>query len=309
MTVQTIDALGHGPLLQHLRHGRLYLHLGPFVTRLMSRNGYVADHLARMYGACHVSTGDEELADFSLRLDAPRRLRRYVRRQVVPDPGFHFPAAPLPYHMASLATEMGLNLCVALQCFRFAIFHAGVVAHGSDGILISARSGGGKSTLTAALMEDGYRLLSDEFAILDPESRMLRAYPRPVSLKNASVDVVRALAGEAEVSPRLVGTPKGDIAYRRPRTADVAAQQTQAVPRLILFPEYQAGAPAQHERLEAAEAAMQLISGPPNYQVLGEPAFQALMTMMEGARTYRLTYGNTADSLALVRDLMGERAP
>jgi len=292
-----------------LKSGALTLDLGPFLTRIMLSDMRSVDFFLDMYAACPVIVGGNVLCDFSLCLRPPNLYRKFFRRQIVPDPGFQFPAAPLPVQMAPLALEMGLNLSVALQCFRYAIFHAGVVAKGDDALIIAAKSGGGKSTLTAALMEEGWRLLSDEFAILDLDVAGLKAYPRPVSLKNASIEVVKGFAGPDQISETLHDTPKGAIAYRRPRQSDIEAMDKMANPRLILFPTFVEGGLAESREIDLADAAMQLIASSPNYQVIGEKAFTGLMAMLEGMKAYEIEYGSTEDSLALVRNLWKANAP
>lgn len=296
-------------VIHALRSGTLALDLGPFLTRIKLSDRRSIDFFLDMYAACPVSIDKAVLCDFSLCLRPPNKFRKYFRRQIVPDPGFQFPAVPLPLEMSPLAFEMGLNLSVALQCFRYTIFHAGVVAEGDNALVIAAKSGGGKSTLTAALMEQGWRLLSDEFAILDLDDASLKAYPRPVSLKNASINVVRGFAGVGQVSDTLHDTPKGAIAYRRPRQSDIEAMDRAAKPRLILFPCFTDGAQAESREIDLADAAMQLIASSPNYQVIGERAFSGLMAMLEGMKAYEIEYGSTQDSLTLVRELWQAHVP
>ena len=292
-----------------LRAGEMRLHLGPFVTALKTSNRSVTDYFLDIYRDCPVSIGEGELADYYLNVGAPNLLRRFVRRQVLPDPGFHFPTLPLPVHMGPLALEMGMNLSAALQCFRFIMFHAGVVEKGGNAVMIAAHSGGGKSTLTAAMMEAGYRLLSDEFAVLRRDRTALMPYPRPVSLKNASVDVVRQMAGPDAMSAVLTGTPKGTIAYRRARATDIDLMHEEAVPKLLIFPKYIEGEKPELKAVEPADAAMRLIAGSPNYQVLAGAAFDSTMAMMRGLKCFEISYGNTADSVALVEDLFAEATP
>ncbi len=306
MNPAPISSVGVGALSLALKKGQVNLHLGPFVIALQSPRVEVARHLSDLYRDVPATLGARELSDYSLKVDAPNLLRRFIRPHIVPDPGFQFPAAPLPVPMAALALEMGMNLCVALQCFRYVIFHAGVVARGDQAVLLAAQSGGGKSTLTAALMEQGFRLMSDEFGILSTDKALLHAYPRPVSLKNESIDIVRDFAGTDSVSQRLQDTPKGDIAYRRARADDISAMSQPAKASLVLFPRFQPGSAASATQIEVAEAAMSLIASSPNYDVIGETAFQALVQMLDGARCFELTYGNTADSIQLVEGLLSE---
>lgn len=308
MTV-ALGTLSRGEAVRALKSGEMRLHLGPFVTALKTNNRSVVDYFLDIYSDCPVSIGGGELADYYLNVGAPNLLRRFIRRQVLPDPGFHFPTLPLPDHMGPLALEMGMNLSAALQCFRFIMFHAGVVAKGGNAVMIAAHSGGGKSTLTAAMMEAGYRLLSDEFAVLRRDRNALMPYPRPVSLKNASVDVVRQMAGQDAMSTVLEGTPKGTIAYRRARASDIELMHEEAVPKLLIFPKYVEGEKPERRAVEPADAAMRLIAGSPNYQVVAGAAFDSTMTMMHGLKCYEISYGNTADSVALVEELFAEAAP
>jgi HprK-related kinase A len=306
MTPEPLASIDNSAVRRALGKGTLRLHLGPFVTALRSGNRHMFDYFLDMYRDCPVSIGADIVADYYLRVGAPNMLRRLIRRQVLPDPGFHFPTLPLPVHMAPLALEMGMNLSAALQCFRFTMFHAGVVARGADAVMIAAHSGGGKSTLTAAMMEAGYRLLSDEFAVLRRDRVALMPYPRPVSLKNASVDVVRELAGKDMLSKPLVGTPKGTVAYRRARASDIQAMHEEAIPRLLIFPTFKEKSSVTVSTVEPADAAMRLIAGSPNYQVVGREAFETTMAMMDGLNAFEIRYGNTADSVNLVQDLLGE---
>jgi len=306
MTPAPLASIGRREVRRALNKGTLRLHLGPFVTALRSSNRYLHDYFLDIYRDCPVSVGAGIIADYYLRVGAPNVLRRFIRPQVLPDPGFHFPTLPLPVHMAPLALEMGMNLSAALQCFRFTMFHAGVVAKGQDAVMIAAHSGGGKSTLTAAMMEAGYRLLSDEFAILRRDRVALMPYPRPVSLKNASIDVVREMAGEGALSKPLVGTPKGTVAYRRARASDIQAMDEEATPKLLIFPTFKENSSVVVSPVEPADAAMRLIAGSPNYQVVGRAAFETTMAMMDGLKAFEIRYGNTADSVKLVQDLLGE---
>lgn len=304
----------HKPLASHdradivssLKAGTLEMPLGPFAARIKAREKSLIDFLFDTYRDVPVSTQLSDVTDIAIDVRAPSWFRSYFRRQVIPDPGFQVPALPLPAHMAPLAFEMGVNLVVALKCCRFVTFHAGVVANDDGGILISAGSGGGKSTLTSALMQEGYRLFSDEFALLGMEDSSLVSYPRPVSLKNESIDIVCELAGEEWVSPVLSETPKGKIAYRRARKMDIEAAGSQAPVKLILFPTFNMVGEHYANKISASEAMMRLIPSSTNYHLLGEKAYLSLSNMVKGAEAYEIAYGSTEESLTIVRDLASE---
>jgi HprK-related kinase A len=301
--LKPLSAFSRFELRQALKRGSLTLYLGPFAHMIKGASDPLLDYLQDTYRDTLVELTPSDVTDIHLNLSAPNFLRRFIRRQVTPDPGFDVPVAPLPLSMAPLAFEMGLNLSVALKCCRFVTVHAGVVADEDGAIMMSGASGSGKSTLTAALMAEGYRLFSDEFALVGLSDRLLHPYPRPISMKQETIPVIADLVGEEFISPVISGTPKGDIAYRRARNSDIQAAQTPAKPQMILFPRFSQGEASQVQPLNTAEAIMNLIPASTNYTLLGEPAFHAMLEMVQNVPAYEISYGSLEQSVEIVADL------
>lgn len=303
INTRTLGEYDRASIVSALDAGTLEMPLGPFSARIKGCEPSLIDFLYDTYRDVPVGTSLSDVTDIAINIRPPSVFRKYVRRQVIPDPGFQVPAVPLPSQMSPLAFEMGVNLVVALKCCRLVTFHAGVVANDKGAILVSAGSGGGKSTLVSALMLEGYRLFSDEFALLGMEKPLLSSYPRPVSLKNESIDIVRELTGDEWISPVLSGTPKGKIAYRRARQDDIANVDGDAKTKLILFPSFNTSGEHYASRISSSEAMMRLIPSSTNYHLLGEAAYLSLSKMVEGAEAYEISYGSTEESLTIVRDL------
>lgn len=80
-----------------------------------------------------------------------------------------------------------IEACVRLKVAEFAVgkvfIHSGAVAWKGKGIIFPARSFNGKSTLTAALVRQGARYFSDEYAIIDDRAR-LHPFPKDISLRD-----------------------------------------------------------------------------------------------------------------------------
>lgn len=73
--------------------------------------------------------------------------------------------------------------------------HCAAVAREGRGVLISARSGTGKTTLTAALLARGWSYSSDESVALDADGPSVSAFPKPLMIKDPrAADLVPALA-------------------------------------------------------------------------------------------------------------------
>ena len=302
-SLQPLANYSRGDLGKALANGSLELVLGVFSMRLRGKEPTLLHFLLDAYRDVPARIELNDVTDISVNVRPPSILRKFIRPQVIPDPGFIVPAVPLPPRLAPLAMEMGLNLSIALKCCRLTTFHAAVVGNENGTILISARSGGGKSTLASALMMDGYRLYSDEFGLLDMQEGFLWPHPRPVSLKAESIEIVKELTGADWLTQTLTGTPKGDIAYRRVRASDIEGASRPGHAMLLLFPAFAAGSSARAKEISKAEALMKLIPSSTNYHLLGKGAFEASVKMVENARAFEITYGNVEDSLIMARDL------
>ncbi|WND02594.1 HprK-related kinase A [Temperatibacter marinus] len=292
-------------LAKALKTGKLQFDMGTikFTVKTSYRN--IIPFLRNQYHHVPVCI-EEKLSHFTLQLQAPTKLRQYFRRQVVPvNTGFQG-LMPLPLHLAPLSLEMGLNLHTALGTYRHLILHAGAVANSKgEAILMPAGSGSGKSTMTAFLMENNYRLLSDEFGIIDMKSGLLKPFPRPVSLKNASIDVVKSFTESDQFSDRFYKTPKGTLAYRRPRQMDLEGRTLDAGCKYILFPKFKVNAPSggQLKELRTSESILKMIPGSTNYKALGRSGFDALSSVAEQATCYSLEYNSLEDCQSLLRQI------
>lgn len=98
---------------------------------------------------------------------------------------------PNPAMAAVLAT---VNRIVVDECADLAI-HAGVVTIDGTGVAFPAESGGGKTTLTAACLLDGFAYASDEALVVNSEAAV-RRYPKPLALSQWSCDKLGIDFGE-----------------------------------------------------------------------------------------------------------------
>src|SRR3546814_6175040 len=77
------------------------------------------------------------------------------------------------------------------------------------------------STLTACLVHNGWRLLSDEMALVSLQDGGLTALARPISLKNRSIDLIADILPNAALSARSEDTVTGAVALLKPPTTSV----------------------------------------------------------------------------------------
>lgn len=276
--------------------------VGPFVFELRSPVAGVIAAANRLYRDYPADAGG--IVDYSVAVLPPSPLRRWIRPKLVLACDIEIPfMSPVPVEHGLLALEMGMNLQIAAGMHRFLLLHAAAVARDGQALVMTGDSGAGKSTLAATLGYRGWRFLGDEFALLSPIDNRLHPFPRPTSLKNSSIDLLRTEAPADRFGPRFENTIKGTIQHLLPPTDAIATMSQPAAPRLIVVPRYQAESEPWSRRLGKSEAFVRLSQASTNYRSLGEPAFEALWTLVDTTPAYEISYGSTAAAEAVIQEL------
>jgi HprK-related kinase A len=245
---------------------------------------------------------EDGVADFTVRLFAARPWRRVVRPAVMIGGDFTIPdAAPLPLDLGLLAAEMGMNLQMALAQRRYLLLHASCVEQGGRAVLMTGESGAGKSTLAALLMARGWRLMGDEFALVDPATGLIHGFPRLISLKNESVGVMQAALPAGRFGPPQRATPKGDIRHLVPDARSIAAMAVPAVAAHIVFPRF--GLEPASREVPPAETFVRLTQASTNYVALGERGFDALTRLVTGVPATAIDYPDAETAIGQVEAL------
>jgi hypothetical protein len=285
-----------------LGNAGLRIHLAPFVCHLRSRLPVVAAGVAAMYADYPIASTD--YADFHVSVEPARGLRRFVKPQCVFDFDGTRPFYPLPSSQAYALLEWGLNWSIGNHAHRYLILHAGMMARGDAAVVLPGNPGSGKSTLCAALMLSGYRLLSDELTLITDTGVDLHPSVRPISLKNQSIDVVRALSAGAILTQPARDTAKGTVAHLRP-AADAVRDATRcARARLVVFPKFRAGVGTELKEVDKADAFMRLVDAAFNYHLLGEDGFERLRALIDAVDCYAIEYGDMDEALRRIEELL-----
>ncbi len=274
--------------------------IGPRVFRVGSDWRRPVEQLRALYRDYPDTAG--EISDFTVRLEGQSWFRRYVRPSVAIEGDYMLPeAVPLSLDHGLLAAEMAMNLQIALGERRYLLLHASSVERDGKVLIMTGESGSGKSTLSALLGERGWRFMGDEFALIDPQTGLAHAFPRPVSLKNQAISVMQDAAGEARLGPLLKATPKGDIRHFMPRTDAVAAMDQPGSPALILFPRF--GHARAVRDMGTSEIFVRLTQASTNYVALGEAGFHALSGLVQSTPARAIDYPDTQTAISLVEEL------
>lgn len=288
--------LAEADLYSRLSHDGLWLKSGPLSLHIRSDEPVVGEAIAALYPD-HV-LADSDFADFHVQVGRATGLRRWVRPQVL----FHLdgrtPFKPLPRAQSFAMLEWGINWCIATYCHQYLVIHAGVIERNGFAAILPAPPGSGKSTLTAALIQRGWRLCSDELTLIDPRSAEVVALARPVNLKNNSIDVIQAFEPSAVFGPECPDTHKGRVAHLRPPRDSVLRADQGAKPRWVIFPKWSAGAPLTTQAIPRAEAFIQLAENAFNYSMLGESGFDVLARTIDACDCMSLQYSKLDEAVA-----------
>ena len=248
----------------------------------------------------------EGISTYTARIAAPRPWRRWVRPQAAIEGDFTLPGAiPMALRHGLLALEMGMNMQVALGERRHLLLHAAAVERGGKAIILPGESGSGKSTLAALLGEQGWRLMSDEFVMIDLATGLALPFPRPISLKNHSIAVMESIVADgSRFGPLLSGTPKGELRHLRPRHDAIDRMDERATPALVLFPRF--GEEASASGVSQSELFMRMTEGSTNYIALGQPAYEALLKIATTIPAVTFSYPDTSTGIGIVEQFCAE---
>jgi len=267
----------------------IHLRLGPVVSRIRSSIPHFVDDMRRLY-ADYPLEPDPGFVDFHIRVAKPRGLRRWLRPQVLFYVDDRPPFRPLPASKAFPMFEWGLNWCVAGNMHRYLILHSAVIERHGGAVIMPGSPGFGKSTLCAALVSRGWRLLSDEMAILDLQDGSIIPAPRPISLKNESIEIIRRFAPQAVIGRKCVDTHKGTVSHMKAPADSVQRAGERARAAYVISPRFEAGAATVLEPESKGHMFMHLIQNAFNYHIHGARGFRLVGDIVEKSRCYRLTY-------------------
>lgn len=287
-----------------VRVGNLRLGIGHFTLKITSVLPEFESALRQLY-AHYPASIKGGTYDYDIDISPPSFIRRWIRRNSL----FHLsgdaPFLPMEAGHAHALFEWGLNWTIGSYAHNFLILHSAVVELNGCGTLLAATSGSGKSTLAAELSLQGWRLLSDELALIDKDLRLVPC-ARPVSLKNQSIELIKARHPDAVLGPPARDTHKGTIAHLPAPQSSVARNLETATPRLIIFPKWSADASLRLEAVGSGQAALRLIDQSFNYPILGRQGFERLADLVESAEAWELEYSSLDEARNALEQLVNE---
>lgn len=300
-----VSSLSATELKHRLAGNGLFLRTGPFIARIQSSIPSVASGIRLMY-ADSALADEHGFADFHVRLASPANLRRWFHPQVLFLHDGLSPFKPLPLDQAYPMLEWGLNWCISSFAHQYLTIHAAVIEKQGRAVILPAPPGSGKSTLCAALVNRGWRLLSDELALIRLSDGHLVPLSRPISLKNESIQIIQDFEPSAVITPQTHDTSKGTVAHLKPPAESVQRMSEHALPKWIMFPRYVKGAAPKLTVKGKAQSFMQVAESAFNYSFLGEIGFSALSRLIDTCDSFNFVYSRLDDAIAAFDSLSGQ---
>ena len=287
---------------QRLASSGILLQTGSFIIEVHSDLDNFARLLRQFYGQFSI-VEPPAIADFHVRVVRPPGIRRWWRPQVQFLLDGQSPFQPFQLSHAFPLFEWGLNWSIAMQAQQYLMLHSAAVERAGKVLLLPAWPGCGKSTLCAALVSRGWRLFSDEFGLVRTDDGQLMPMPRPIPLKNKSIDVIRAFAQDMEIGPDFHGTRKGTVAHLRTPDASAAQAHVPAPPAWLVFPRYRAGAPLRLKSIDKPQAFLKLVNNSFNYQLMGLKGFQTATRLVRNCECKIISYSDLDEAIDALNQL------
>lgn len=274
-----------------------YVRCGRFAIRLHTPIQSVHKAVRQNYT---VQNTPYDVVDFDIQIIPASGLRRIIKPQVRFICNGNEPFSALPIAQAYPLFEWGLNWAVTQHFHEVLVIHAAVLEKNGKAVILPGLPGAGKSTLCAALTYgDNWRLLSDELTLYDFNTHQVLPNPRPVSLKDRSINLI-ASNFNVPMTATVRDTLKGSVAHAQPTSESIKLYDQSAPPSHIVFPEFNpsfANDEIKTHRQSLSDCFLQLADNSFNYSMLGEKGFRAVGQLVTQCEVSKVEYGGDFDTI------------
>lgn len=296
-----ISELSQKEFESRIQSGQLRYKTGPFTATLSSKNPYLIETFRHIYGDLPVLES-HSLSQYHIEIATSRsKLKCFERKAEFLIDGIR-PFDPYPYDHAFPMLEWGLNWCIGTSANQYLLLHSAVVEKNGLCLILPAMPGSGKSTLSSALALSGWRLLSDEFGVIEHSEKgdmacKVAPLPRAIPLKNQSIDIIKNYSPNAVMGPIYPNTRKGVVCHLSPPGESILRQEERAIARWIVFPHYAEGQKTQLVPYSKANAFVKVSNNSFNYKITMEKGFRTLSKLIDTTDCYYLPNGDLQEAV------------
>ena len=282
--------------------------IGPFRFFIETALDDVKKNIGLLYAEFDIQKdGGQCFNDFHVSIATPNLIRRFFQAQAQFYLDGEIVFNPFPLMHATAMLEWGMNWCISTRIHTYLIIHAAVIEKNGFAAVFPAPPGSGKSTLCASLVQEGWRLLSDELTLINLATAKAVPVPRPIGLKNQSIDIIKQRYPEAVFGVLSSDTLKGSVCHVKPPSESVKLQFEECPIGWIIFPKYEADADTELLPKSKGQAFMEIANNAFNYSVLGVEGFDILKKVVDRADCYSFKYSNLDEAIAVLEQLDSPR--
>ena len=186
-----------------------------------------------------------------------------------------------------------LNSAAIKSVGAFAV-HAGAVARGGDVVAFPGRSGTGKSTITAACLQQGFGYVTDEALIIEPTSEAVVPYPKALWLSPRT----RRLLGVTDDDLVTIVDEKRKAPVLATALGSRAAVPPLRLTHLVLLKP--SDGPPHLEELDPGVTAHALLLNAFNRYQQPEVWFRLVAELARSVRVWRLKYRDPREAAEMI---------
>ena len=133
-------------------------------------------------------------------------------------------------------------------------------------------------------------------------------YLGPVSLKNASIDIIRKRGPEMVFGPEGIDIEDARFVHMKPPLSSVRRASQPATPAVAIFPKWTPGSATSLTHVSRAQVLLRLADQSFNYNYLGVRGFDTIVGLVRRVEGYELEYSDLDDVLPRLAGLCDPRA-
>lgn len=146
---------------------------------ICSESGYLCDLVTQNFGVFIVSDEKDSSYDFHYELKVDEAKNNF---EIIRNKSFSLHSQDVGLFIYQL--EKDITVEIQYLCKELFFMHGAALEKNGELVLLTGRSGAGKSTTTWGLLNNGFNYLSDELAPINLDTMHVSPYPHAVCLKS-----------------------------------------------------------------------------------------------------------------------------
>ena len=187
----------------------------------------------------------------------------------------------------------------------FLAFHAAAVAQAGRCLLMPGTGGVGKTSLTAALLQEGFQYLSDDVTLLGAQPLSARGLPYSLCIKESALDPLSRYYPRLSQLPLYKRKDGKQVRYLSPPSGTYNWNQGEGFPvHWVVFPHYRPNAQTALGSVGRPEALRRLMSHAARPRHLGRAAIFDLVHWIRSVDCYDLSMASLPEAVELLQALV-----